>query len=257
MSKPFTISSVFTSCVNRFDCIQFGRQFGRESQTNLIAINCSKLRLTRWGESVHIYSNPSLGGPNAITAAIGDLLQILGLFTNAEDASKAHESRSKFGEDLSAYPASEMEPELIALINKIKGLAIKRQTGSQPTLTNWVVYDKAIFPQLLNGISLRIDDLEKLFPATEARTKLVIQEVAAIGDKGFLEQIANVVEGLDSLLYKTIKGPVAEVILGDEYDDDWKRGAIGENHNYSGVVVGEGARALLGNKYGGKDFWDD
>jgi hypothetical protein len=64
----------------------------------------------------------------------------------------------------------------------------------------------AIFPQFLNGITLRINDLEKLFPAIEARTKLVVQEVAAISNKDFLKQIANVVEGLDTLLYKTIKG---------------------------------------------------
>jgi hypothetical protein len=94
-----------------------------------------------------------------------------------------------------------------------------------------------------------------LSDATEARTNLVVQEVAAIGDKDSLEQIANVVEGLDSLLYKTIKGQVTEVRLGDEYSADWNKGAIGTHHHYSDIVVT--GKALLGNKYGGKDFWDD
>lgn len=74
-------------------------------------------------------------------------------------------------------------------------------------------------------------------------------------DKDSLEQIANVVEGLDSLLYKTIKGQVTEVRLGDEYSADWNKGAIGTHHHYSDIVVT--GKALLGNKYGGKDFWDD
>jgi hypothetical protein len=45
---------------------------------------------------------------------------------------------------------------------------------------------------------------------------------------------------------------------GDAYTADW-RGNVREVslHTYDGVTVETGGKALMGNKYGGKDFWDD
>jgi hypothetical protein len=51
-------------------------------------------------------------------------------------------------------------------------------------------------------------------------------------------------------------GKGGHVRVGDEYHDDWKGGPIGTDHTYSGVVA-KGGKVLLGNKYGGKDFWED
>jgi hypothetical protein len=55
------ISSAFTACVDCFEYIQFGRHFGRDIQTDLLAISCARLRLSRWGEAVNIYDDPKLG----------------------------------------------------------------------------------------------------------------------------------------------------------------------------------------------------
>ena len=77
MAEPFgivagaiVIASAFTACVDCFECIQFGRHFGRDFQTDLLAMNCAKLRLTRWGESVNIYDDPKLGKPDATAPGI-------------------------------------------------------------------------------------------------------------------------------------------------------------------------------------------
>jgi trehalose/maltose hydrolase-like predicted phosphorylase len=32
---------------------------------------------------------------------------------------------------------------------------------------------------------------------------------------------------------------------------------IGASHKYESVEVEKGGKGLIGNKYGGKDFWDD
>jgi trehalose/maltose hydrolase-like predicted phosphorylase len=32
---------------------------------------------------------------------------------------------------------------------------------------------------------------------------------------------------------------------------------IGASHKYESVEVEKGRKGLIGNKYGGKDFWDD
>jgi hypothetical protein len=56
MSYPFGITAgaigiaaAFTACVDCFGYVQLGRHFGRDFQTDLLALNCARLRLTRWG----------------------------------------------------------------------------------------------------------------------------------------------------------------------------------------------------------------
>jgi hypothetical protein len=44
---------------------------------------------------------------------------------------------------------------------------------------------------------------------------------------------------------------------GDAFSSNWKGEAKGASHKYNGVEVDKDGKALMGNKYGGKDFWDD
>ncbi len=43
----------------------------------------------------------------------------------------------------------------------------------------------------------------------------------------------------------------------DAVSSDWHGEAVGASHVYDGVVVDNDGKALIGNKYGGKDFWDN
>jgi len=101
---------------------------GRDFQTSQLALNCARLRLTRWGESIKIYDDPKLGRQDAtvieIQLAKDALLQILVLFAGAESISQKHKLTAKAGENLSAYSTSDMDPKMIVLNNKMKGLAI-------------------------------------------------------------------------------------------------------------------------------------
>jgi hypothetical protein len=107
-----------------------------------------------------------------------------------------------------------------------------------------------------------------LFLAPLAQITLVQQEAAEIGDKPSLELIEDAAAGVDSLLQKTVKEVIAghqysnikfggKGLAGDAYSSDWKGGTIGASHKYDGIEVEEGGKGLLGNKYGGKDFFDD
>jgi hypothetical protein len=120
---------------------------------------------------------------------------------------------------------------------------------------------------LLAQIVSLLDEIEKLFPAPQARTTLVQQEAAAIGDKQSLDLIEDVATGVDSLLQKMVKEVITghqysnieikgQAYTGDAYSSDWSGGAIGASHKYDGIEVEEGGKALIGNKYGGKDFYD-
>jgi hypothetical protein len=44
---------------------------------------------------------------------------------------------------------------------------------------------------------------------------------------------------------------------GDAFSSGWKGEARRASHNYDGVEVDKDGKALIGNKYGEKDFWDD
>jgi hypothetical protein len=280
MAEPFgivsgaiSIASAFTACVDCFEYIQFGRQFGRDFQTNQLVLSCARLRLTRWGESVNVYDDPNLGNPDAtapeIQLAKDTLLQILVLFAQTEEISNKYKLNAKVGEDLSSFSATDMDPALMALNNKMKELATKRQKGSRfLKLTSWAVHYKAEFEHLINDITSLIDNIEKLFPEPQARIALVRQEVAQMGDKQALRLIEYAANGVDNRLQAAVQEVLTghqylnivvkgQAQTGDTYSNDWKGGAIGVPHIYASVEVEKGGKALIGNKYGGKDFWDD
>ena len=279
MAEPFGIvagaigiASAFTACVDCFEYVQLGRHFGRDFQTSQLALNCTRLRLTRWGKSVNIYDDPKLGRQNATTTEIqlakNTLLQILVLFADTESISKKYKLTAKAGEDFSVYSTGDMDPKMVVLDNKMKGLATKRQkNGRFLQLASWALYHRSTLKDLLEQIVSLIDKIEKLFPAPQAQNTFVQQEAAEIGDKQSLELIENAATDIDSLLQKTVKEVIAghqysdirikgQAHTGDAYSTDWVGGAIGAPHNYDGVEVEEGGKALVGNKYGGKDFWD-
>jgi hypothetical protein len=279
MAEPFGIAAgaigiaaAFTACIDCFEYVQFGRHFGRDFRIDQLALSCARLRLTRWGESVDVYNDPRLGKPDAtateIQVAKDTLLQILVLFADTEGISKKYKMAAKAGEDLSVFSTGDMDPTVVALDNKMKGLAIQRQKGSRfLKLTSWALYHRSELKDLLERIVSLIDNIEKLFPAPQAQITLVRQEAAEIGDKKSIELVENAAKGVDSLLQTAAQEVLTghqylNVVIrgqahaGDAYSGDWERGGIGASHKYNSVEVDKGGKALIGNKYGGKDFWD-
>lgn len=278
MAEPFGIVSgavgiaaAFTACVDCFEYVQIGRHFGRDFQTDLLSLSCARLRLTRWGESVNIYHDPNLGKTNATAAetqlAKDALLQIIGLFAKTEEISKKYKSGAKPDDDLSTISLTEMDPMNVALQRKMKELAVKRQKGASfLKLTTWAIYRKADLRNLIDDITSLIENIERLFPAPKAQIALAQQEVAELGSKDSVELVENSAKSVDSLLESAAKEVLTghqylNVVVdgkahaGDAFSGDWKGGAMGGSHKYDGVQVK--GTALLGNKYGGKDFWDD
>ena len=250
MAEPFGIvsgaigiASAFTACVDCFEYIQFGRHFGRDFQTSQLALNCARLRLTRWGESISIYDDPKLGKQDATTSEIqfakDALLQTLVLFADTESISKKYKLTANAGEDLSVYSTGDMDPKLVVLDNKMKGFAIRREKkGRFLKRTGWALYHRSALKELLDQIISLIDEIENLFPAPQTQTTLVQQEAAEISDKQSLELIEDAATGVDSLLQKTVKEVIAghqysnirikgHSHTGDAYSSDWNGGTPG------------------------------
>lgn len=272
VASAIGITSAFTACVDCFEYVQFGRNFGRDFQTSQLALDCARLRLTRWGESVNIYNDPKLGRQDAtateIQLAKDVLLQILVLFADTEGISKKYKLTAKADEDLSAYSTGDMDPKMVVLDNKMKSLAIQRQkNGRFLKLASWALYHRSTLKDLLEQAASLIGEIEKIFPALQSQATLVQQEVAEIGDRQSLELIEDAATGVDSLLQKTVKEVIAghhysnieikgQAHSGDAYSSDWSWGAIGVSHMYNEIKVKKGGKAFNGNQYGGKDFWD-
>ena len=183
MAEPFGIAAgavgiaaAFTACVDCFGYVQLGRHFGRDFQTDVLALNCTRLRLTRWGQAVNIYDDPKLGRPDAnpaeIQAAKDTLHHILQLFADTEKISKKYKLSAKPGDDLSTLSTDDMDPAAMALSNKMKKLAIRRQKGSSVLKTaSWALYHRSEFKELIQNITSLIDNIEDLFPCTSIATR--------------------------------------------------------------------------------------
>jgi hypothetical protein len=280
MAEPFgiaagavSIAAAFTACVDCFNYVQHSRHFGRDYQTELISLDCARLRLTRWGEAVDIHADPKLGRPDAspseVQTAQNALHQVLVLFAETEKISKTYRLEIKTRDDLAVLAPNDLDPIVFGLRNKMKELVLRRQKGASVLKTSsWALYHRSQLKDLVNGITSLVDSVEKIFPAPEKKLALVKQETAAIHDKQALELVESAAQGVDDLLLAaaketrtghqylnvTIKGKAQ---IGDSFSSDWRGKVQGASHTYNGVLVDETGKAFVGNKYGGKDFWDE
>ena len=87
-------------------------------------------------------------------------------------------------------------------------------------------------------------------------------------DRGALELVQSAAEGVDSLLQNAAEEALSghrylnvlvkgKAQAGDAVSSSWHGKAVGASHIYDGVVVDDDGKALIGNRYGEKDFWDD
>ncbi|CEO59718.1 hypothetical protein PMG11_04383 [Penicillium brasilianum] len=283
MAEPFGIAAgavgiaaAFTACVDCFHYVQFGRHFGRDFQTDLLSLDCAKLRLTRWGQAVNILNDPQLGRPDVTSAEIqtvkSSLLQIKALFDDTEKISKKYTLDAKAEDDLSILSNSDMDPAVLALANRMKALASKRQQGRCISKrASWALYHRSELSELITNIISLIDNVEKLFPASRIQLELVKQEIAEIqgNNRRVLKLVEAAAQGVDDML-RTAAGEAytghrylsvnieGKAHTGDAFDNDWTSKDVGaKSHVYDGVMVKTEGKALVGNKFGGRDFWDD
>jgi hypothetical protein len=240
MAEPFGIAAgavgiaaAFTACVDCFNYVQLGRRFGQDYQTDILSLSCARLRLTRWGQAVDIYGDPNLGRADATAAEVPTakdiLFQILVLFADTERSSKKYKLKSKDGEDLSVFTSDEMDPMVMALINKMRELAIKRQRGSSVLkTTSWALYHRTELKELISNISSFIDNLERLFPAPQMLA-LARQETADISNKQDLELVEYAAQNVDDTLYTAAK----EALTGHQYRNVTIKGKAHTGDAYS------------------------
>jgi Prion-inhibition and propagation len=168
----------------------------------------------------------------------------------------------------SVLSARDMDPMVTPLSNKMRELAIKRHKGnSLLKTTGWALYHGSELKELISNITSLIDNVEKLFPAPQSLA-FVKRETAEIHDRQALELIESAAQDVYSMLHAAANEALTghqylNVVVkgtaqtGDAFTSNWKGAAVGPSHTYDGFEVEKDGKALIGNKYGGKDVWDD
>ena len=79
--------------------------------------------------------------------------------------------------------------------------------------TNLAVYRRSELKRLIESITSLIDNIEKIFPASQAQTTLVRQEAAEFSDEKSLKLVEEIAEAVDSRFKKAAR----EVLAGHQY----------------------------------------
>lgn len=119
---------------------------------------------------MNIYDDPQMGKPDATLVEVQiakDALHqilVLVLFANTEKISKKYRLDAETGDDLSILGPDNINPAVMAINNKMKELAFRRQKGSSVLkIVSWVLYHRSEFKELIAEITSLIDNIEILF----------------------------------------------------------------------------------------------
>ena len=270
------LASLFTTCVDCFEYVQLGRQFGKSYQRSLLKLDIVKLRLSRWADAVNEsqqHCNVAIGSANEAQKVQEILGEIIELFANAEKVSAKYKMRAKPG-DLVAYNVNaDLEPDLRSMHNKMRELAIKRQKRSSfAQKAAWALYEEKHFNRLIEDVTTLVDGLVELFPATRERLQqLSLEEAQEMEEEPSLGVLEEAAEGIDLLLQTSVR----QVLTGREghifirnlatddarvrYGDENVAGVTltGSGHTYDSNTASGKSRVHYGNKFGGKSVLDD
>lgn len=264
-----SLAATFTTCVDCFEYVQLGRNFGKDYQRSLLKLDIAKLRLSRWADAVseshNQYQVPLRTSADAqeVEALLGNIIDC---FADAEKVSRRFETKGNNATELQVYNVNaDLEPSLQTMHDKMRALALKRQRRSTVRQkTAWALYEKKHFDRLIIDVVELIEGLTQLFPATQQRqSELVVEEVQEIESQPAFAEVETAAEGIDSLLVSSIQQAVAaqgshsfnNSTATDEadaqYGDQYARGAqhTGPGHVYNENMASGKAKVQYGNRY--------
>ena len=238
IASAVTTAALFTSCARCFEYIHLSRHFDRDFQTSLLRLSCARLRLTRWGESVNIYHDPGFEFVNETSSnkqlVTATLLQILVLFESTSKVLAKHKIDRNSAQDYAVFRLEDMDSPHRQVYSKLTWLAAHRQKGA--TLVKraiWVLHDEAELDKLINGTMNLIESLEKITTPIGATSPLQLAKAEAkqFQDRNALAILEKAADQVDPLLQGCL------------------RLALCSGHQYSGSVVKDQAKALMGDSF--------
>ncbi|KAF2994065.1 hypothetical protein E8E13_002393 [Curvularia kusanoi] len=210
-----SLAATFTTCVDCFEYIQLGRNFGKDYQRSLLKLDIAKLRLSRWADAVsesHNQYQVPLRTPADAQTVESLLGNIIDCFADAERVSRRFEAKSNNPTELQVYNANtDLEPSLQTMHDKMRDLALRRQQRSTiRQKAAWALYEKRYFDRLIVDVVSLIEDLTQLFPAIQQRqSELVAEEIREIVSQPAFAEVESAAEDIDTLLVSSIQQALA------------------------------------------------
>ncbi|KIW88095.1 uncharacterized protein Z519_11205 [Cladophialophora bantiana CBS 173.52] len=271
-----SVAGLFTNCVDCFEYVQIGRNFGKNYQRSLLRLDVVKLRLSRWAEAVNNSSDSYQAAIDTTKKAqkVGEILgEIIELFADAERVSEKYKAKAT-GDELAVYNADdELEPDILSIHKKMRELALKRQKRSSfVRKAAWALYEEKNFRRLIEDVTALVDALVELFPAIQDRQQqLSAQEAEELKEERRLDALEEAAEGVDQQLQDSVQQAIASqsghtfrdnmamenarVRYGDEHAVGVT--STGAGHRYGGNTAQGSSRVHYGNQFGGKSVLDD
>ncbi|KAJ5362070.1 hypothetical protein N7541_002914 [Penicillium brevicompactum] len=281
VAGALSIAALFNNCVQCFEYLQLGRQFGRDFEHYQLKLDIAKLRLTRWGESVKVNEDPRFANP---ATSDRDARQVQAILENLETLFQTvHRSSKRYSIDaeqreLVTFETNQMQPVFRRLHNRLDSLTRQRQKQtSYFKKAAWALYDCKSFDKMIRQISGFVEDLEKILPQERIRHRLAELEIEDIDHEASLMTLKAAAVSTDNLLLSILEQRIekvtarncvnhlngedgARVLVGNAWNGSaltFNSGALDQTHNTVHSVSAKGHSAMqIGNTYGGKGIFD-
>ncbi|KAL6713177.1 hypothetical protein ACLMJK_009298 [Lecanora helva] len=268
------LSSLFTQCVDCFEYIQLGRQFGDKYERSLLQIELLKLRLSRWGSVVNrIQDKTSQDDAKVVKAVLSD---IVNLFDHVEKLAEDDKLKNP-GTELQVYNEHPDPNSTVTIMcQRVKNLAMKRQNRSSlKKKAKWALYQQKDFEYLIEQVSRYLDSLEAWCSTASAlqittsqlNDQFCAEDVHALADSHELGLLEEGAKGTDPGLLKIVvarnEGHTytnnntvqSTILLGDYVAKDYTGDIAGKTNNYERNKAFQ-SKAVYGTNYGGKSPFD-
>jgi hypothetical protein len=266
------LAALFTTCVDCFEYVQLGRQFGDRYGRCLLEIDVLKLRLSRWGATVNqLQPVTNQDDVETVKRLLSDIIH---LFARAEDIATDFKSKNIEKKLLVYDENADLDAKYSTMRQSMKQLALKRQNRAGFTQkAKWALYKHGDFEYLIEHVTKHVESLEALYASTnQLQQNLRTEDAKALSDEPGLEMLEEVVEDIDPAFQNSIKEVIASkeghrfinnsttdkasTQLGDYVAKDYTGNMEGGKHHYEGNRASQNAKVMYGNNYGGKSVFD-
>lgn len=277
----FTVAGLpaaLNGCLQWFEYVQVGRNFGEDFAKCLLRLELAKLNLCMWSHAIGL-SKDSV--PEAKIQIPGDdyhsaektrklieltLEAVQNCFENAAKLSDRYKLKNnEEGTDSTAVvpynPEIDLESSPRRVYQKLRKSSDRLQGGFKiPKRARWALYDKKKFDRLIDDINGFINELTGLFPEqVEEQKRLCSAEFRETENDEDLRLLQGVIEDDDEILKKAVNDElkarghnVSEWILNDgaqhRVGDDNAMGVEGKGHHIGKIVCSGTSKGWLGNR---------
>jgi effector-binding domain-containing protein len=264
-----SIPGIFTSIVDCYQYIQFGREFENDFEISLCKLEASEMRLTRWGVAMGIDSpdtrlRAESYNEEEIKKAYHWLKEIKRSFDTAMETSVRYTTTAKPDKLQVLDTDTEINKRSIslkALHEKMRNINDERMKPRKRDRIAWALYRKGSFENLIENIAELTTNLTELFPSTIDSQKELAKSEVGIMDTSSLRLLKEAIGEEDYVLRPVLQSEIEkrpnvfsdikiqEQFLG-QFGDNVAAGEESRSGHYTHIDAGGSAVAHFGSNIG-------